>query len=161
MPPSVVVTVIVAVPVAFAVTTPEEDTVATEVLLEDHVTDLSVALDGVTVTDNVWVSPTAIVRLDWFRLTPVTAIGFTVTEQVAVFFPSSVVAVMTAVPTFTADTFPFESTVATLELELDQVTFLLVAFEGVTVAVNLSVPPINRDNDVLFNDTPVTDIVLA
>ena len=72
-----------------------------------------------------------------------------------------VVAVMTAVPTFTADTFPFESTVATLELELDQVTFLLVAFEGVTVAVNLSVPPINRDNDVLFNDTPVTDIVLA
>lgn len=161
MPPSVVVTVIVAVPAVFAVTKPEDETVATDVLLEDQETDLSVALDGVTVADNVWVSPTVIVRLDWFRLTPVTAIGFTVTEQVAVFFPSSVVAVMTAVPTFTADTFPFESTVATLELELDQVTFLLVAFEGVTVAVNLSVPPINRDSDVLFNDTPVTDIVLA
>ena len=161
LPPSFVVTVIVAVPAAFAVTKPEDETVATDVLLEDHVTDLSVALDGVTVADNVWVSPTVIVRLVWLRLTPVTAIGFTVTEQVAVFFPSSVVAVMTTVPTFTADTFPFESTVATLELELDQVTFLLVAFEGVTVAVNLSVPPINRDSDVLFNDTPVTDIVLA
>ena len=68
---------------------------------------------------------------------------------------------MTAVPTFTADTFPFESTVATLELELVHVTFLFVAFSGATVAVNLSVPPISKDSEVLFNDTPVTDIVLA
>ena len=63
MPPSVVVTVIVAVPAAFAVTTPEDETAATEVLLEDQVTDLSVALDGVTVADSVWVSPTVIVML--------------------------------------------------------------------------------------------------
>lgn len=161
MPPSVVVTVIVAVPAAFAVTTPEEDTVATEVLLEDQVTDLSVAFDGVTVAVKLCVSPTVMVRLVWFRLTPVTVIGFTVTEHVAVFPPSSVVAVMTAVPTFTADTFPLESTVATLELELVHVTFLFVAFDGVTVAVNLSVPPISKDSDVLFNETPVTAIVLA
>ena len=154
-------TVIVAVPAAFAVTKPEDETVATDVLLEDQETDLSVALDGVTVADNVWVSPTVIVRLVWFRLTPVTVIGFTVTEHVAVFPPSSVVAVMTAVPTFTADTFPLESTVATLELELVHVTFLFVAFDGVTVAVNLSVPPISKDSDVLFNETPVTAIVLA
>ena len=43
----------VTVPAALAVTTPAEDTVATEVLLEDHVTDLSVALDGEIVAVNV------------------------------------------------------------------------------------------------------------
>ena len=48
-PPSLVVTVIVAVPAALAVTDPDVDTVATDVLLEDQVTDLSVALEGVTV----------------------------------------------------------------------------------------------------------------
>ncbi len=57
--PSLVVTVIVAEPAAFAVTTPEEETVATEVLLDDHVTVLSVALDGLTVAVRVFVSPTS------------------------------------------------------------------------------------------------------
>lgn len=49
LPPSVVVTVMVAVPALFAVTMPDEETVATDVLLDDHVTLLSVALEGVTV----------------------------------------------------------------------------------------------------------------
>ena len=62
LPPSVVVTVIVAVPAFFADTTPEEDTVATVVLLDNQVTDLSVALDGLTVAVNVCVSPSVIVR---------------------------------------------------------------------------------------------------
>ena len=53
LPPSVVMTVIVADPAAFAVTTPDEETVATDVLLDDQVTDLSVALEGVTVAVRV------------------------------------------------------------------------------------------------------------
>ena len=52
-PPSLVLTVIVAVPEALAVTKPEEETVATEVLLEDQVTDLSVAFEGVIVAARV------------------------------------------------------------------------------------------------------------
>ena len=160
-PPSFVETVIVAVPAAFAVTTPDVETVATEVLLEDQVTDLSVALDGVTVADNACVSPTVMVRDVWFRLTPVTAIGFTVTEQVAFLPPSSVVAVITAVPSLTAETFPFESTVAMFVLELDHDTFLFVALEGETVAVSFSVPPISNDMVVLFKLMPVTAMGLT
>ena len=71
LPPSLVVTVIVADPTAFAVTTPEEEIVATDVLLEDHFTDLSVAFDGKTVAVNVSVSPTAIFNELLFKLTPV------------------------------------------------------------------------------------------
>ena len=62
MPPSLVVTVIVALPPVLAVTTPEEETVATEVLLEVQVTVLSDALDGVTVAVSVCVSPGIIVN---------------------------------------------------------------------------------------------------
>ena len=53
LPPSVVVTVIVAVPAFFAVTTPEVETAATVVLLDDQVTDLSDAFDGFTVAVSV------------------------------------------------------------------------------------------------------------
>ncbi len=144
-----------------AVTNPDDETVATEVLLEDQVTDLSVALDGVTVADNAWVSPTVMVREVWLRLTPVTAIGFTVTEQVAFFPPSSVVAVITAVPSLMADTLPFESTVTMFEFELVHDTFLFVALEGETVAVSFSVPPISKDMVVLFKLMPVTAMGLT
>ena len=51
--PSDVVTVIDAVPAAFAVTMPLEDTVAIDVLLDVQVTDLSVAFEGVTVAVRV------------------------------------------------------------------------------------------------------------
>ena len=47
--PSEVLTVIVALPVVFAVTTPLDETVATNVLLDDQDTPELVALDGVTV----------------------------------------------------------------------------------------------------------------
>ena len=43
----------VAVPADLAVTTPEDETVATEVSVDDQFTDLFVALDGVTVAVNV------------------------------------------------------------------------------------------------------------
>ena len=55
--PSAVVAVMVAVPLATAVTTPESLTVATEVLLLVHVTLLSVALLGITVAVSVAVCP--------------------------------------------------------------------------------------------------------
>ena len=62
MLPSVVVTVIVAVPAFFAVTTPEEETVATVVLLEDQVIFLFVALEGVTVAVSACVWPSVSVK---------------------------------------------------------------------------------------------------
>ena len=52
------VAVIVAVPSETAVTTPFSSTVATEVFDELQVTDLSVALSGLTVAVRVNVSPT-------------------------------------------------------------------------------------------------------
>ena len=65
-------TVLVAVPAAFAVTTPDVDTVAIDVLLDDQVTDLSVALEGVTVAVSVCVSSTVMGKDVLLRLTPVT-----------------------------------------------------------------------------------------
>ena len=55
------------------------------------------------------------------------------------------VAVMVAVPTATALTVPL-FTVATEELELDQVTVLSVAVEGLTVAVRLAEPPLAMES---------------
>ena len=160
LPPSFVVTVMVAVPAAFAVTTPELETVATEVLLEAQVTDLSVALEGVTVAVSVSVSPTVMERDVLFKLTPVTeTVGvWTVTEHVAVFPPSFVVTVMVAVPAALAVTTPEDDTVATDVLLDDHVTDLFVALEGVTVAVKVQDSPSFRDKVVMFKLTPVTEI---
>ena len=80
----------------------------------------------------------------------------TVTVQVAVFPPSSVVTVMVAVPALLAVTVPSVSTVATLVSLLAQVTFLLVALSGVMVAVRASVSPSVRLKVVLSSVTPVT-----
>ena len=156
-------TVIVADPAAFAVTTPEEETVATDVLLEDQVTDLSVAFDGDTVAVNAWVSPTVIVSDVLFKLIPVTGTvaAFTVTEHVAVLKPSFVVTVIVVVPTALAVTTPEDDTVATDALLEDQVTDLSVAFDGVTVAVNAWVSPTVIVSDVLFKLIPVTGTVAA
>lgn len=55
--PSVVLTVITAVPVDFAVTTPLDETVATLVLLELHVTDGLEVVLGETVAFNCNVFP--------------------------------------------------------------------------------------------------------
>ena len=52
-PPSIVVTVIIADPAAFAVTSPVDETVATVVLFDDQETDLSVAFEGDTVAVSV------------------------------------------------------------------------------------------------------------
>ena len=162
-PPSFVLTVIIAEPTAFAVTVPLEETVATEVLFEAQDTDLLVALDGVTVAVNVWVSPTVIVIEVLLRLTPVTETVAleTVTEHVAFLAPSFVVTVIVAVPAAFAVTTPEEETVATEDLFDDQVTDLSVALDGVTVAVSVCLSPTVKERDVLSRLTPVTETVAA
>ena len=65
---------------------------------------------------------------------------FTVTFMVSFFpLPSLAVAVIVTVPFFMPQTFPFESTVATFVLLLFQVTSLISAFVGWTVAVRVNV----------------------
>ena len=159
LPPSAVVTVMVAVPAFFAVTMPFE-TVATVVLEDDQVTFWFVALDGLTVAVKVSVLPTIRVAVDLLSVTLVTEMvsGFTVNTQVAFLPPSAVVTVMVAVPAFFAVTMPFE-TVATVVLEDDQVTFWFVALDGLTVAVKVSVLPTMRVAVDLLSVTPVTEMV--
>ena len=140
--PSAVVAVMVAVPSATAVTTPVLLTVATLVSLLVHVTFLLVTFAGVTVAVSVTVWLAALNEWDvLFRVMPVAGTGIeTVTVQVAErFVPSAVVAVMVAVPSATAVTTPVLLTVATLVSLLVHVTFLLVAFVGVPVAVSVTV----------------------
>jgi hypothetical protein len=129
-------------------------------LLLLHETFLFVALEGATVAVNVSELPTVMLVDVLFRDTPVTATEFvvTVTAQLAVLLPSSVVTVMVALPTVTAVIVP-PDTVATAMLLLLHVTFLLVALSGVMVEVNVSEFPTVMLVDVLFRDTPVTATV--
>ena len=112
---------------------------------------------GLTVAVRVSLLPFSIVSSVLFKDTDVTGIT-TVTLHVAVFDPSFVVTVMTALPAFTAVTLPFWSTV-TMALLLDcHVTVLSVASLGLTVAVRVSLLPFSIVSSVLFKDTEATDI---
>lgn len=161
--PSDVVTVIDAVPASFAVTTPLFDTVATDVLLDDHETPVLVALEGETVAVRLPVLPATRLIVERFKETPVTEIVAAVTEtvQVAFFEPSCVVQVMVAEPAAFAVTTPEDETVATDVLLDDHVTALLEALEGETVAVSVPVVPAVKDMLVRFRETPVTETVPA
>ena len=136
--PSDVVTVTDAVPAALAVTTPLLETVATDVLLDDHETLVFVALEGETVAVRVPELPATRLIVDRFKETPVTEIVAAVTETVQVAFlkPSEVVQVIVAEPAALAVTVPSEVTEATEELLDDQPTLLSVAFDGLTVATS-------------------------
>lgn len=98
------VTVITALPAAFAVTFPLELTEATELLLDVQETALLVAFEGDTVAVSVSLSFSYMVSELLFSVTPVTDTGDTVTLHVAFFPPSEVVAVITALPTALAVT---------------------------------------------------------
>ena len=155
--PSAVVAVMVAVPLLTAVTTPSLLTVATPVSLLVHVTLVLLTLDGVTVAVSVAVSPAAAkLRLVLLSEMPV-ALMSTVTVHVAVrFVPSAVVAVMVAVPLPTAVTTPSLLTVATPMSLLVHVTLVLLALDGVTVAVRVAVwPDASNDRLVLLSEMPV------
>ena len=84
---------------------------------------------------------------------------FTVKEQLELrFVPSVVVAVMVAEPGDLAVTSPLLLTVATAVLLDDQVTVLLVALAGSTVAVSCRVLPSVTVALVLFSDMDVARI---
>ena len=76
LPPSIVLTVMVAVPTDTALTTPCALTVATAVLLLSHVTFQLVAFSGNTAAMRRSVSPTVSVNVLLFNLTPVTDTSF-------------------------------------------------------------------------------------
>jgi hypothetical protein len=104
----------------------------------------------------VAVPPTDKLRVFRFKSTPVTE-PVTVTALLAVLPPSTVLTVMVAFPAPTAVTTPL-FTVATPVLLLDHVTFLFVAFVGVTVAVRVAVaPPTARLRVDGASVTPVTE----
>src|SRR4051812_22411892 len=105
----------IALPAAFAVTSPPVLTVATEALLVVQLTFLFVAFAGWIVAVSCCVAPIAMLTVDGETVTPVTAtfVVMTVIAQVAVLLPSCVVTVMLHVPTATAVIRPELLTVAT------------------------------------------------
>ena len=160
-PPSVVVTVIVAVPAFKAVTLP----LATDATLESlllHVTDLSVALSGLTVAVKVSSSPSVNSAVVLSRDTDVTPtnLAFTVTSHEAVLPPSVVVTVMVAVPAFRAVTLPLATDATLASLDVHD-TDLSVALSGLTVATRVSSPPSTISREVLSRETEVTGIILS
>jgi hypothetical protein len=109
LPPSAVVTVIIVLPAATAFTIPFGETVAIELLAEVHVTFWFVALAGLNIGVNVIVGVDTSVSVAEVleRVTPLTGITvITVTVQVAVILPSSVVTVIMVVPLALAVTTP-------------------------------------------------------
>lgn len=158
--PSEVVTVIFATPIATAVTTPVELTVATAVLDELHVTAVLVASLGDIVALRVAVFPLMTERVLLDSVTPVTGL-VTVTAQEAVLLPSVVVTVIVAEPAEIAVTKPEELTVATEALEELQETDAFEALAGETVAVSDDVAPTDRLREELESDTFVTATVLS
>ncbi|MPN41061.1 hypothetical protein SDC9_188601 [bioreactor metagenome] len=153
------VTVTVASPAATAVTTPPF-TLAMASSLLAQLTFLFVASAGAMVAAKVAVSPIFKAASFLSKVTPVTGTttgsgSLTVTMQLAVFWPSSVVTVIVALPAATAVTTP-SFTVAMASSLLDQLTFLLVASAGATVAAKVAVSPILRAASFLSKVTPVT-----
>jgi len=147
--PSVVVTVIVAVPAPTALTLPLASTVATLALLDVQVTARLPAFDGLTVGVSTPVSPARKFIVVLFNVTPVTGTE-TVTVQVAVTFDKSHLAVIVAVPAPTADTTPSGLTLATRSFDDVQVTPRPLAFAGVYVTDNVAVPPPDNVRSVLL-----------
>jgi hypothetical protein len=94
-----------------------------------------VALEGVTVAVRVSVPPNAILVDVLFKDMSVTSTlsVLTMTVHDAFLLPSTVVAVITAVPALMPSTTPPE-TAATSVLLLFHVTFLFAAFSGSTLA---------------------------
>ena len=80
----------------------------------------------------------------------------TVTVHVATFPPSTLAAVITVIPPETGVTMPL-FTVATDRFELPQFTILLLAFDGVIVALSVVVaPPAIKLADVGFKPIVLT-----
>jgi hypothetical protein len=146
-------------------TTPLDDTKTLSVSLLLHVTFLFEALEGDMAAESASLPPTANVRLDLFRLTPLTEMVLlpgvvTVTMQDALLVPSAIeIALIAAEPAAFALTAPLLETVTTVVLLADQITLLFVALSGKTVALRVSLSPTTIDRLVLLRFTPVTGTV--
>ena len=160
-PPSAALTVMVAVPTLKPVTSPVSLTEAIDESLELQEIFLLDAFAGTTVAVNCCVAPIFTLAVAGAKVTPVTAITFTVTLAVAVIPPSLVVTDMTALPPPTPLTKPVSLTVAT-EVLLDlQTTLLSVAVAGATVAVSCCVAPTFIGGTVAgAKVTPVTGVAI-
>ena len=109
-------------------------------LLLVHVTFLFVALTGYIVGTSVMsLSPILSTIVLLSNVTEVT-VADTLTVAVAVIFPSTVVAVIVAVPPPVALTTP-AVTVATAGSLVVQITFLLLALAGAIVGTSVAVAP--------------------
>lgn len=117
-------------------TTPNEFTVAIDVFVEDHVTVLLVALDGITMAVNCFVEPVLTVNVIGETLTDVT--GTVMVNVHVAARPFAVIARIIALPAETAVISPDELTLALAELEL-HITVLSVALDGKTVAISAKV----------------------
>ena len=155
-----VVTVIVAVPGATAVTTPFL-TLATAVLSDFHFTFLLVASSGITVAFKVYVFPTLKVFFVLLSFTPVTG-RITLILQVPTAPPIAVaVADIVAFPTPTPVTFPVFETLATDVLLEVHVTVLSGASVGYTVAFNFTFFPTPIVAFVLSNTHPFVNTCIV
>ena len=151
----------VVVPAPTAVTFPLLFTVATDGSELVQVTFLSsVVSSGNIVAVSVWLAPFSKVKELLLRRMPL--IGtFTVILQVAFTpLPFCAAHVIVAVPPPTAFTTPVDDMVATAELDVVHITFLLVASAGVIVAFNAIVSPLFMDALVLSNVISVTSTAL-
>ena len=151
--PFTVVTVIVATPSLTAVTFPSWSTVATLVLLDNHVNVVSSVVSlGLIVALNVWETPSSNVIAVRFRWTDVIWL-ITVILHVSV-NPLLVLTVIIALPGFLAVTTPVELTVATSGLFDSHVNVLSsVVSLGVTVALNGLELSFLISKSLRFNDT--------
>nr|WP_260444785.1 hypothetical protein [Burkholderia sp. Bp8986] len=150
-----------AVPTANPVTTPALVTVATPGLSLAHVTAALVALAGCTLAAKGDGLPAIRLSVAGETAMPVTDTGAdeTVTVARAVKPPSTVVAIMVAVPTATPDTTPVALTATIAGALLLQVTAGFVAWAGCTEAVSVWVSPTLKPTPEVFNVTPVAGVV--
>ena len=129
-------------PVAIPVTSPADDTVATEVFDVVHVTVAPLIVlptASFTVAVRVTVSPTDVKVLVLGETVTVEAVCDTVTVTVAVALTEPDVAVIVALPFATAVTRPDDETVATDEFVVAHVTdapLIVAPFWSLTVAVS-------------------------
>ena len=136
---------------------PADVTEAVDCELEEKVGVVTVAFEGFTVGLIWYVSPTLSVILVSGSVTDVTG-TLTVTVHDAVRAPLSLVAVITAVPSATATTLPFGSTLATLSLFDDHDTPLIDGLDGLYLIDRLLVAPAFKASVCLFTLIDVTGL---
>ena len=132
---------ITQVPKPTATTVPL-DTMQTDSFELAHLTSLLDASSGITVATSWRVSPILCSsQLLWLSVIPVTGCETVTLHESTARGLSSDVALINAIPRFSAETFPSASTV-TISLSVEvQMSFLLSAFTGVAVAYSISLCP--------------------